>query len=40
MIERTYGHLIAGSVESARGQLDAFRKSDLERLGVEQASEF
>ena len=26
MIERTYGHLVAGSVENARARLDAFRE--------------
>jgi integrase len=37
MIERTYGHLVAGSVESARARLDTFREYELDRLGVEQA---
>lgn len=37
-IEKTYGHLVAGSVESARARIDAFREYELERLGVEQAS--
>jgi integrase len=39
MIERTYGHLVAGSAESARARLDAFRELELDRLGVEQASD-
>jgi integrase len=39
MIEKTYGHLVAGSVDSARARLDAFREYELDRLGVEQASD-
>jgi len=38
MIERTYGHLVAGSVDSARARLDAFHERELDLLGVEQAS--
>jgi integrase len=37
-IERTYGHLVAGSAESTRARLDAFREYELSRLGVEQVS--
>jgi integrase len=37
-IEKTYGHLVAGSIESTRGRLDAFREYEVNRLGVEQAS--
>ena len=39
MVERVYGHLVAGSTENARARLDAFRERESNRLGVEQASD-
>ena len=39
MVERVYGHMVAGSAENARVRLDAFREHESNRLGEEQASD-